>query len=79
MLRNEFRRPRNRKLRKTHVGYGLPIVTTTPADARPWHLGAGPAEVARLATHAEALGFDHVTMSDHVVVPKSRAHIMGEG
>ena len=33
----------------------------------------GPDSLVRIATEAEALGFDYVTVSDHVIIPTSIA------
>nr|WP_245545738.1 LLM class flavin-dependent oxidoreductase [Nocardia higoensis] len=40
-----------------------------PGAHADWERGAGIAEPARIATHADALGFAHLTCSEHVAVP----------
>ena len=58
-------------------GLGLPIVQQVPGRARAWEASAGGPELIRIARHADRLGFAHVSCSDHVVVPRSRASVMG--
>jgi probable F420-dependent oxidoreductase len=58
-------------------GLGLPVVQQLPDRAQEWERRAGGAELVRTATTAERLGFAHVSCSDHVLVPCSRAAEMG--
>lgn len=60
------------------IGLGTPIVQLVPARAQPWEPNAGPAELVRVARHADRLGFAWVTCSDHLGVPRSHAAAMGE-
>ena len=58
-------------------GLGLPIVQQVPMRAQPWEAGAGPHELIQIAQLADRLGYAHVSASDHVLVPRSRADAMG--
>ena len=58
-------------------GLGLPVVQQVPGRGQPWEREAGGEELARIAAEAETLGFDHVSCSDHVLVPRSRVGAMG--
>ncbi|NLG46902.1 LLM class F420-dependent oxidoreductase [Gordonia sp. (in: high G+C Gram-positive bacteria)] len=51
------------------IGLGLPIVTAYPPTTQEWEHGAGITEIATVARVADALGFHHVTCSEHVAVP----------
>jgi len=48
-------------------GFFAPIVQ--PIARRPWEEGAGSAGFARLARSADALGYHHITVGDHSIVP----------
>jgi len=61
----------------TSFGLGLPVVQQLPDRAQDWERRAGGHELLRIATAAERLGFAHVSCSDHVLVPVSRASGMG--
>ncbi len=58
-------------------GLGLPIVQQVPVRAQPWEAAAGGKELVRIAQAADRLGFAHISCSDHVLVPRSRADAMG--
>lgn len=58
-------------------GLGLPIVQQVPPWAQAWETAAGGAELIRIAQAADRLGFAHVSCSDHVLVPQSRAKATG--
>lgn len=58
-------------------GLGLPVVQQLPGRAQAWEASAGGSELVRIAIAAERLGFAHVSCSDHVLVPRSRAPAMG--
>jgi len=51
------------------LGISSPVVTRVPGAHSAWERTAGIAELARIATHADALGFAHLTCSEHVAVP----------
>ncbi|MEU1980672.1 TIGR03619 family F420-dependent LLM class oxidoreductase [Nocardia sp. NPDC019395] len=59
------------------IGLSTPIVVQVPGVASPWESDAGPAELARVAETADALGFDHLTCSEHIVVPAADAPVRG--
>jgi probable F420-dependent oxidoreductase len=46
-----------------------PVLTRHPKHDAAWTEAAGPAEIARLATAADRLGFAHLTCSEHVAIP----------
>jgi probable F420-dependent oxidoreductase len=58
-------------------GLGLPIVQQVPMRAQAWEANAGGPELVRIAQAADRLGFAHLSASDHVLVPRSRADAMG--
>jgi len=53
------------------VRFGLvtPILTRNPQRDAAWTEDAGPAEVAEIARTADALGYHHLTCSEHVAIP----------
>ncbi|MGB3698775.1 MAG: LLM class F420-dependent oxidoreductase [Gordonia sp. (in: high G+C Gram-positive bacteria)] len=55
------------------IGLGLPVVTAYPPTTQAWEAGAGITEIAAVARMADALGFDHLTCSEHVAVPDAVA------
>lgn len=59
------------------LGLTSPVVTANPGSHAPWEESAGPAELARIAAAADALGFDHLTCSEHVAVPADKADERG--
>jgi len=60
-----------------HFGTSLPAVQQIPARSRPWEREVGGAEMLAAAQAAEQAGFAHLSCSDHVCVPVSRAAAMG--
>lgn len=46
-----------------------PIVVTMPGTFSPWESTADIAELATVVEEADRLGYDHVTCSEHVLVP----------
>ena len=46
-----------------------PVLTRHPQNDAEWTEDAGPAELARIATTADRLGFAHLTCSEHVAIP----------
>ncbi|MGW1738552.1 TIGR03619 family F420-dependent LLM class oxidoreductase [Nocardia sp. NPDC001965] len=59
------------------VGLSTPIVVRVPGIASPWETSGGPAELARIAEIADALGFDHLTCSEHTAIPAADAATRG--
>ena len=58
-------------------GISTPIVVQTPGGHQPWEEEAGITELAEIAVAADALGFDHLTCSEHVAVPASVEAVRG--
>jgi probable F420-dependent oxidoreductase len=54
-----------------------PIVVALPGAFSPWERDAGIAELAAIVEDADRLGYDHVTCSEHVVVPAPVAEVRG--
>jgi probable F420-dependent oxidoreductase len=61
----------------TRFGTSLPAVQQIPGRSRPWERDVGGCEIVATARAAEAAGFGWVSCSDHVLVPASRAGVMG--
>ncbi|MBF6357663.1 TIGR03619 family F420-dependent LLM class oxidoreductase [Nocardia higoensis] len=59
------------------LGIATPVVTRVPGAHSAWERTAGIAALARIAAHADALGFAHLTCSEHVAVPVSVAEQRG--
>jgi probable F420-dependent oxidoreductase len=51
------------------LGLVTPVVTRHPQNDAAWTEDAGPAELVRIATTADRLGFAHLTCSEHVAIP----------
>lgn len=51
------------------IGISSPVVVQHPATRQNWERSAGIAELARIAETADALGFHHLSCSEHVAVP----------
>ncbi|HZR81702.1 MAG TPA: TIGR03619 family F420-dependent LLM class oxidoreductase [Candidatus Binatia bacterium] len=50
-------------------GLTTPIVTLAATSHAAWEIGAGPAEIRRIAVAADRLGYHHMTCSEHVAIP----------
>ena len=59
------------------LGVITPVATQTPGAHAAWEAGAGIDEMARIATTADRLGFDHLTCSEHIAVPPADAEVRG--
>lgn len=59
------------------LGLSTPVVVQMPGVASPWEASAGPEDLARVARVADELGFDHLTCSEHVAVPRAAADARG--
>ena len=59
------------------LGIITPVATQTPGAHAAWEVDAGIDEMARIATTADELGFDHLTCSEHVAVPPADAEVRG--
>ncbi|NMO04070.1 LLM class F420-dependent oxidoreductase [Gordonia sp. TBRC 11910] len=51
------------------LGVALPVVTAHPASSNAWEAAAGIGEISSIAAAADALGYHHVTCSEHVAIP----------
>ncbi|MFQ5667948.1 MAG: TIGR03619 family F420-dependent LLM class oxidoreductase [Candidatus Binatia bacterium] len=56
---------------------GTPGVLLYPPIMSPWEPGASGADVVRVAQAADDLGWDWLTISEHIVMPKEMAGVMG--
>ncbi|MFF1925029.1 TIGR03619 family F420-dependent LLM class oxidoreductase [Streptomyces sp. NPDC058221] len=59
------------------LGINSPVVTAVPGVHSPWERTAGIEELGAVAEAADRLGFDHLTCSEHVVVPADIAQQRG--
>jgi probable F420-dependent oxidoreductase len=59
------------------VGIVTPVLTRLPRAHAQWERDAGIAEIERVVVEAERLGYDHITCSEHVAVPKAVAEERG--
>ncbi len=59
------------------LGITTPVLTLLPGGHASWEDGAGIDEVVTVATTAEALGYYHLTCSEHVVIPTEVAAVRG--
>ncbi|WP_434446950.1 LLM class F420-dependent oxidoreductase [Lentzea sp. E54] len=59
--------------------FGLlsPIVIRLPGAHSPWEADGGPEDLVAIAEHADALGYHHMTCSEHVGVPREVAETRG--
>lgn len=58
-------------------GLVTPILTRHPANDAAWTEAAGPVELVQIARAADALGFHHLTCSEHVAIPAAAAPVRG--
>ncbi|MEX7471618.1 TIGR03619 family F420-dependent LLM class oxidoreductase [Mycobacterium adipatum] len=59
------------------LGLSTPVVIQQPGIASPWEADAGPADLAAIAAAADAIGFHHLTCSEHVGIPAQAADTRG--
>jgi probable F420-dependent oxidoreductase len=59
------------------LGITTPVVSMLPDAHAPWELDGTIDDVAALAVVADGLGYDHLTCSEHVVVPTDVAPVRG--
>jgi probable F420-dependent oxidoreductase len=59
------------------LGITTPVLTLLPGGHASWEVDAGIEEVATVARTAEALGYYHLTCSEHVVIPVDVAATRG--
>ena len=58
-------------------GIHTPVVILLPGFSATWEADATIEDVAKVATAAERLGYDHVTCSEHVGIPSEVAAVRG--
>lgn len=56
---------------------GMPALILYPPIMSPWEAEATPADILRIARAADALDFDWLTISEHVVMPDDMTAVMG--
>jgi probable F420-dependent oxidoreductase len=59
------------------LGITTPVLTLLPGGHASWEVGAGIDEVTAVAKAADALGFYHLTCSEHVAIPTEMAAVRG--
>ena len=59
------------------LGLITPIVTLVPGAHAPWERTGTVADVGRIASAADALGFHHLTCSEHIALPAAVADTRG--
>ena len=59
------------------LGITTPVLSMVPGVHAPWEVDGTIDDVAAIATAAERLGYDHLTCSEHVVVPTDVAAVRG--
>ncbi len=59
------------------LGITTPVLTLLPGGHASWEEDAGIEAVATVARTADALGFSHLTCSEHVVIPADVAPVRG--
>jgi probable F420-dependent oxidoreductase len=59
------------------LGLVTPVLTRHPLNDAAWTEDAGPAEIVRIATTADRLGFAHLTCSEHVAIPAAAVAVRG--
>ncbi|HET6965782.1 MAG TPA: LLM class F420-dependent oxidoreductase [Acidimicrobiales bacterium] len=59
------------------LGIVTPVLTMLPGAHAGWEETAGIEEVVRVAEAADRLGYDHLTCSEHVALPRADAEVRG--
>ncbi len=59
------------------IGLATPVVMQLPGVASDWERAGGADDLARIAEAADALGYHHLTCSEHVAVPAADAAVRG--
>lgn len=59
------------------IGLSTPVVVQLPGHHSAWEPGADVEDLVAVAAAADALGFDHLTCSEHVAVPAEVAEARG--
>ena len=56
---------------------GMPALILYPPVMSPWEPDATSADILRIAQTADELGFDWLTISEHIVMPDEMGEVMG--
>ena len=56
---------------------GMPALILYPPVMSPWEPQATGADIVRIAQTADELGFDWLTVSEHIIIPDEMAEVMG--
>lgn len=62
---------------RPRLGLLTPIVTLAPGAHARWEQNGTIEDLARIARTAEALGYDHLTCSEHVAIPSAAVAVRG--
>lgn len=57
--------------------FGMPALILYPAIMSPWERDATPGDILQIARKAEVAGFDWLTISEHIVMPREMVDMMG--
>jgi probable F420-dependent oxidoreductase len=57
--------------------FGLPGLILYPAIVSPWERAASGRDILEIARKAEAVGFDWLTIPEHIVMPRDMVDVMG--
>ncbi len=63
--------------RRMRVGITTPVLSMLPGAHGPWEMDGTLDDVAAIAEAADRLGYDHLTCSEHVVVPADVTVVRG--
>lgn len=58
-------------------GLGVPIMNLYPPTLQPWEETATTEDIVRIVQKAEELGFDYLSVSDHIFMDTAMAKLMG--
>ena len=58
-------------------GFGMPALITYPPVMSRWEPDATGADILRIARKADELGFDWLTVPEHIIIPDEMLEIMG--
>lgn len=62
---------------RIRFGTGLPGVNLYPPTSHDWEAAMGPADFQLVARTADELGFDSISIPEHIVVPSEMVELMG--
>ncbi len=58
-------------------GLGVPALMLYPPVMSRWEQDVKPNDILRIAKKADAVGFDYLTVPEHIVMPDDMVEIMG--